>query len=504
MAIRVLGLSPTGKVPAALFVVNKGVGRVSGSQIPKYLLLIGNKTSAGSVTADTQITDVHPSSDLSALFGARSELRAMIVAAQLYQGINIKAIACAEASGGVAATCTITIATTSTAAGTWKYYVEGKEIQVTIASGDTATQQAVKIVTAFGLEPNIRVTAGNVDGVVTLTAANVGTRGNDITVYQDTSEGPTSSTSTLGTASAYSVSAGPNGVTGVRLGGGTGTDSLTNAIAALAGAQYFTVGVAQVDSTNTAALEAYRTAKAALGTQIYEQICLGQNGLYATAQTVAKTNINADAFSVAWVRGAEQAPAIIAASYAAMRHQKEQSHPNRRFNGDKLLGIYPQRALADRPSPGESGEQQTALDNGVTPCTTTPEGDVVVVRAINSLCTRSSIAFYGVLDCGESRTPDSCAEELKLAWDTEFAVNNEYVDSDPAAGAPPPPVGRATPQIWTGYANGILAPKLAANWLSYLAITSEYDEDSDQILTQVDLEVCPLNHRLAGNINQVI
>jgi phage tail sheath gpL-like len=502
--IRVLGLSPTGKVPAALFAVNKGVGRVSSSQIPKYLLCIGNKTSGGTATADTEVFDVFPNTDLDAKVGARSELRWMLHLAQKYPGIRIKGLACTEAAGGVAAACTITFATNATSAGTWLYYVAGEEVSVVIASGDTPSQQATKVVTAFGQNLNLPCTAGASGAVVTLTWANVGTRGNDATLYQDVSLKPGASTSTLATASSYSVTAGPNGVTGVRFGGGTGTDSLTNALATLAGDQYFTIAAAHVDSTNLGLLETYRGEKAAIGSQIYEQICLGQNGVYATAQTAAKTNLNADGFSVVWHRGSEATPAMLAASYGAMRHQKEQSHPNRRFNGDVLLGIPPQRASGDRPSPGDSGEQQTALDNGVTPATTSAEGKAVVVRAINTLCTRSSVPFYGVLDCGESRAPDAIAEECILAWNTEYAVNNEWVNSDPAKGEPARPTQVATPQFLASYLKGICAAKIQDKWIASVSVSAEYDPDSDMILCQVDCEVMPLNHRLGGNINSTI
>lgn len=501
--IIVLGMAAAGKVPGFLINLAVGQGRVDIGTIPRYLLLIGNKTSGGTVTADTQINTITPNSDLATLYGARSEIARMIRKAQLYSGVRIKAICCAEASGD-AATATITIATNASSAGTWYYWIAGEIVTVTIASGDTPTQQAVKIIAAFAALPNLPVTALNSAGVVTLTAANVGVRGNDWVLYQDTSEKPGGSTSTLGTASAYTVSAGPGGITGVRLGGGTGQDSLTNALATLQGETFFTIAPAQNDAaTNAPLLEAYSIAKAALGTQRYEHVVLGQNGLYATAQTLAKTTYNQHRFQVAWCEGCESHPCEIAASMGALRTQYEQLHPNSRFNGVPLLGIAPQRALADRPSGGETGEQETALENGVTPLTTV-DGNVVPVRCITTLCTRNSLAFYGCIDVGQARTPDVCAEILQLAWDTEFSISNPYVNDDPANGERARPEGVATPAIWKGYATSLLAQQIPKNWLSAVTVLAEYDSATKQINTQIDVTVTPQQHRMGANLNQII
>jgi phage tail sheath gpL-like len=502
--IIVLGMSSSGKVPGFLINVAVGQGRVDIGTIPRYLLLVGNKTSGGTATADTQIDTIAPSTDVATLYGARSELARMIYKAQLVPGVRIKAIACAEASGGAAATATITIATDATSAGTWTYYIAGQTVTVTVASGDTPTQQAVKIVTAFSALPTIPVTAANSSGVVTLTAANVGVRGNDLTLYQDTSLKPTGSTSTLGTASSYTVNAGPGGVTGVRLAGGTGTDDLTNVLAALQGETFFTIAFANNDTgTNAPLLEAYSIAKSAIGTQRYEHIVLGMNGLFATAQTLAKTTLNQHRFQVAWCQGSESSPSEIAAAMGALRTQYEQLHPNSRFNGLPLLGIAPQRALVDRPTPGETGTQETALENGVTPITTV-DGNAVCVRAITTLCTRNSLAFYGTLDVGQARTPDVAAELLQLAWETEFSVSNPYVNDDPANGEKSRPEGVATPSIWKGYATSLLSQKLLLNWFSSVSVAAEYDATNKQINTQLDLQVTPQNHRMGANLNQII
>lgn len=502
--IIVLGMNPSGKVPAALFNVNAGKGRVSVGQIPVYLLLVGMKTSGGSLSPDTEVVDVYPSTDVGALVGNRSELAQMIRAAQGVPGVRLKVAAVTEPSGGTQATATITLATAASSDGTHIFYLAGEQIRCDVSSGDSASAQASALVTAINDNPYLPASASAVEAVVTVTCAQKGTRGNDWTLYHDPSEAPSGTTVALASASAYSVSDGPGGVTGVRLGGGTGSDDVTDLLTVLGGDEYFTIAAAQNDTTNAARWLDYDQAKAAIGTQVYEHIVFGQNGLYATAQTLSKSTLNDHRHQVAWARGSEDHPAVIAAVVAALRTQAEQVHPNSRLNGAVCTGLHPQRAAVDRPTGGETGEQQTALDNGVTPLCTRSDGRVVIVRSITTLCLRNSVPFYGCIDSGQARTPDMAARELQLAWDTEYSESNPWVDSDPAANEKARPERVATPSGWRAYAQELLAKRISQNWFSSVDVAAEYDADNKMILTEINLEVTPQNHRVGGNVNQVI
>lgn len=515
--IVVLGLNPSGKVPGAKFSVQFGKGPVSFSSIPRSLLLIGNKvTSAitvGSVVANAGtasnnvVHDITPDVDESAKFGSRSELARMIRIARRIPGVRIKAIACAEVSSGspTNASATITIANNATTAGVWKYWIGGKKVEAILASGATPTQQATAIAAVINGDPDLPCYASSSSAVVTVTFVHPGTRGNNCTIYQDTSEKPGASTSTLASASSYVVNPGPNGETGVRLGGGTGTDSLADALDALDGQTFFTIAAAQVDSTNLGLLKDYNDAKAAIGSERFEHIVTGFNGLLADANTLSDS-VNKERFQLAWQQGGENLPGEIAAAMAAIRTQAEQIRPNRRFNGAILSGIAPQRALIDRPSEGETGVQQSALDNGITPITTSGDGSAICVRAITTKHLKTigaqTIDFYGTIDCGQARATDVFAEELALLWNTEFAVNNEYVDADPRPGDPNRPAGVATPRSWTGYAQNRGNQRIADNWFSSVSVSTEYDAVNKQLLCQIEVMPTPLNHRIGGNIFQ--
>jgi phage tail sheath gpL-like len=488
-----------------LWAINPGVGRVSLSSIPRYLLLVGNKTSAGSAVADQDLHDIFPNTDADALFGARSELAWMIRMARKVPGVRIKAIACVEASGGTAATLTITITGTASTNGTLRFYLATKTINVVVPSGTTQNATAALVQAAFAADPEIPCTAAVVDNVVTLTIANVGVRGNDWTCYFDPSEKP--GTTAVALAGSAAVNPGKNGVVGAKFGAtlGAGTDNLTNVLAVLQGSAFFTCVFAQNDtSTNVPLLKTYNDAKAAIGSQIFEHVVLGHTGSYANALTLAKTTINKHRIQVAWQRGAGVHPAMLAASMGAVRTQKEQLHPNRRFNGDLLPGIPAARAQVDWPSVGETGEEDAALNNGLTPVRSNDQGEARVVRSITTLCVRNSVSFYGCIDSGQARTPDTAAELLTLAWDTEYSVNNEYVGPDPEDGEEDPSEGTATPRGWTSYAQGLLEEQIPKHWFSSVSVSTEYDPDQKMLLCTINLQVAPLNHRLAGNINQVV
>lgn len=504
--IIVTGLNPAGKVPAALFNVNVGQGRVTPGNIPRYLLLAGNKLSGGSATVDQDVNDITPSTDVHALYDQRSELAQMIYAARQYPGVRIKAVAVAEASGGGAAsaTMTITFATNASSAGTWRFWVCGEYVEVTVANADTPSTQATALSTAINnaRQGTLPCTASPSSGVVTVTISNKGVRGNDWTVYKDESLKPGGTTCALASTSTYTVNPGKGGVTGVRFGDGAGSDSVANVITVLANDTYFTVASAQNDTTNAGRWKTSLTNKAAIGTQRYEHLVMGQNGLYATAQTLATTE-NFHRFRVPWMRGSESHPSVIAASVAALMTQKDQVHPNQSYNGAELLGVLPQRAPLDIPGGGETGEQQIALENGVTPITT-QDGVAKCVRLITTRCLLNSVPNYKCIDNGQARTPDVAAEAVKLAWDTDFVVSNPWVGPDQAEGERTPEQGKAYPRLWTSYAQGILSAKISANWFESVTITSEYDNDGKQILTQIDLEITALDHRIGGNINQVV
>jgi len=300
----------------------------------------------------------------------------------------------------------------------------------------------------------------------------------------------------------YAVNTGSGGVVGVRFGGGTGTDDCTTVQTLLQGATYFTHATAQNDVVNAGRWKSYVAAKAAIGVQRYEHVVIGANGLYATAKTLSQTTVNAHRFRFPWIQGSEDHPSVIATAGACVATQLEQIKPNNNYDGLVLTGLHPQRSNLDIATAGDSGTQNTALQNGVSPCVTQKDGTVTLVRGCTGLSQRNSAPFYGCEEWGQARTPDTASESLSLAWSSEFVVSNPFVNADPAPGELPRPAGVATPSLWTSYAHGLLDPLIQQNWFANVDISSAYDPVGRGLLTTLNLTVTPINHRIGGNINQ--
>jgi phage tail sheath gpL-like len=150
------------------------------SVLPIKLLFIGQRLTTGTVAANV-LTRVSSPDQGAKFFGKGSHLHLLLKGHFAANQINeVWAIAQADAGSSVAATGTLTIAGTPTAAGTLAVYVGGVRYEISVTTGDTPTTIAAKIVTAITADTSSPVTAGNSSGIVTYTAKNSGTLGNNI------------------------------------------------------------------------------------------------------------------------------------------------------------------------------------------------------------------------------------------------------------------------------------------------------------------------------------
>jgi phage tail sheath gpL-like len=208
-------------------------------------LLIGQKTSAGSATANT-LQRITSADEALALGGRGSQIHRMARAwftnnasTEVYVGVL------ADNGSGVAATGTLTVTGTATAAGTLSLYAGGQLVSVGVASGDTAATVAASIAAALPSTSNLPVT-GAVGGtgsehIVTATARHKGTAGNNIDLrlnYQD------------GEATPAGIS-----VTIVAMASGATNPVLTSLIAALGDTWFHVIAHPYTDSTSLTAIE---------------------------------------------------------------------------------------------------------------------------------------------------------------------------------------------------------------------------------------------------------
>lgn len=145
-------------------------------------LMFGQMTSDGTATAGKPVT-VSTESMAIKLFGRGSMLARMVAA---YRNVDsfgqLVVIPLADNDSGVAATGTVTITGTATESGTLNLYVGSTRIQVAVSEDDTASAIGSAIANEITALKDLPVTATSAEGVVTLTARNDGTLGNDIRI----------------------------------------------------------------------------------------------------------------------------------------------------------------------------------------------------------------------------------------------------------------------------------------------------------------------------------
>jgi len=152
------------------------------------VLIVGQKTSAGSATAGALNEDVSSATnEINALFGARSHAAQMV---RSFKAINKKSqldvIALDDSGTGVQATAQVVFSGTATASGS--IYVSAASdknyrVKIDIASGATATAVGASVDAAFDLLTEAPFTTGASSGTVTFTAANDGTLANTWSVF---------------------------------------------------------------------------------------------------------------------------------------------------------------------------------------------------------------------------------------------------------------------------------------------------------------------------------
>lgn len=180
MAITFNLVSPTAAA-SAVFVEEEAVKRGTGSAvIPRKILVPGQYNSGKSPTVNVaqRILSV---SDAWDRYGRGSMLAAMIEKIiDNSGGVPVYALPLADDGAAVAATGTIALTGTATAAGTLSVYVGGVNVPVAVAVDDTATEVGAAVAAAVNANLDLPVTAANVTGTVTFTVRWKGEAGNQI------------------------------------------------------------------------------------------------------------------------------------------------------------------------------------------------------------------------------------------------------------------------------------------------------------------------------------
>lgn len=232
------------KLPGLYSQVDNRLAGANLSVLPYRILLIGQKTNAGTAAADTPVRVGSPQ-EAATLFGAGSML-ALMAAASFASApvIETWALPLADNGAGVAAVGSITLTGTATGAGAINAYIGGQRVQVAVAAGNTAAALATALAAAAGAVtslPSAAAVDGSVNTKVNFTARNKGELGNTIDIRLN-----------------YGGETLPPGISAtiVNSTGGSGNPVLTTAIAALGDSWFQVWAMPYLDSTTLAAIEA--------------------------------------------------------------------------------------------------------------------------------------------------------------------------------------------------------------------------------------------------------
>lgn len=442
----IAGFASSNRLPAFALQVAFSGGAISVASLPSYVLLIGQKTSAGDAAVNVAIEVFDPDT-CDARFGPGSELSRMVYRA-LNAGARVLAMAVADGGGAAAATATLTFSGTTTANFTLGLRADGEFMSQGISTGDLVATIATNVRDLYNADPRRALTATAAGGVVTFTAKCPGARGNQhvLALVRDVTNGGLTITLAGGTMS---------GTDRVRLQNGTAEETLTSVLAAAfpLDARYYGLAANSTTLINGAnTFNDHVNAKAAPLEKrpAFAVMCTG-----ADAQPTAFAQATNNAyFQHLWFRNGEFFPPEMAAYFAAYRSVAEASDPASIYDDVPLTGFFGQTNTADLMTPAQMA---SCLNVGITPIYTTPSQLPAICRSITtrSQQTGNTLPDVSAVDTHIPVVAWVVGLTAQLRW-VEFKKDNRSVRDDPTNPETPIPAGVATPKLWNSELDAIL------------------------------------------------
>lgn len=447
---------PSGYTPSLLpeiaIAVQLGVGATPARSDFRPVLL-GNKIAAG-LASNTVAIEVYGPDHANTQFGARSELARMCRAwFKIAPRGRLWACPVAENVSGVAATAELLFATTATAGGVVRITINDVDLpEVVVNSGDTASTVASAVNTMIAAyDEELPVTSGVSTATVTLTAANVGPRGNDIRVLCEIVPSGTAAVATTvalngGTAATMvdgRLGAGA-GTSGTDFVPGSGADDFTAALAAVYAADFDFIGCACNDDTNRGLVKAHVTGASAISEGRRRVAVCGS--IESTLATVIADAVaaNEPRFQIKHMKGAYNGTGELAAAYLAAhiygdgRLRGIAQKTSAKQNGLQLYPAIRAPLVADYTT---SNEKRSLLAGGVTPLAASAlnPGYAEVVRPVTTRTLAvSGATSYAVIDPSKVRVADEVARRwgafcAEAYADKNLAPDPPSIDEAPSA-----------------------------------------------------------------------
>ena len=573
-SIVIVGFPSTDFVPGAYGIVKYGAGATSAASIPLKLLCVGMKASNASGTSvqDAEVDFIPDLPTADSLYGIGGQLTRCVQAAVGIQGVQVYGAPCAVPSGAAQATFTFTVTAAQTAPETLVIRIAGLTTSVGIGQSDTASTIATNIASAINAIPRCPFTAAAVAAVVTATCITPGLDGNSYIMFQSLLLCPgvscnlggvlwstfTPSTTVVATGTFAQPSAvhsngfyfkattgGTVGAVeptwpttigstvtdgsvtwtcwglvvtggGISAGGGSGQENVTNILAYIANAQYDRIALCQNDSTNLGRWLTQINNQAGPLTLLLQHVVAATNGTLTAATTLAQTTLNSQRFQMLWYLNSETHYSELAGVWAAIRTATEAVDPDAgavyALGGPSsvLPGVAPQSQRQDWPI---HSVLVSALNNGVTPITTTPSGQAVMVRSITTHSLNGSLPDYSCLDTSEAVVPDFVLRSLLVYWISTFQPSNPRSAPDLPVNAVPYPAGVGYPKLWSAQANSILqafgngivqglnVPPIIYN-VANNPVVSAFDPVANRIMSAVTVQPMPGDYQIGISVSQ--
>lgn len=355
--------------PGVLAEADKSGAASQNFVLPKRVLLIGGRTSAATIAANT-LQRITGDGQGATYHGAGSQLAQMIEVARGFstkaRRVEIWSIGVSDDGAGVAATGDIALAGTATANGQLVYLVGGRRVRLAVSSGDTAAEIATA---AAALDhTHTAVTAADGTAAIDFTARNDGPGGNDISIV------------------VLEVPAGITATVTAMASGATNPD-LAATITAIAGQQWTHIACSFNDDGSADDLEAELERRAGPYVDQRGHLFLGYRGALNDALTYGGAR-NSEYTSVGTLVGARSTSWELAA-WLCMADAEEDdparprntiSGNSRGFEGRGRFGITPPR----REDLLQPEDNEMLLDAGMTPLSVDEFAKIEVVRLITT------------------------------------------------------------------------------------------------------------------------
>lgn len=377
-----LAVQPSVKTPGYYLSVNLLAGQASSAAAPKRTLIIAPKSSAGSITAQTELKrSVSGPDEVRTLLGPGTPGHLAAVALFRAHPIAAVDVIAPTASAGVAATGTIVFGGAPTSNMTIRFRIKGEVIDFpwNVGTSVTAAGDAF-ILLANGAGDLLPASFANVTGTVTGTAKIAGVWGNDITMSYEILEGAGGTIVITAMGAVIAGTLEP-----------TFTTVLTNVSAY--DYDYILPCVSNAEAQSDSAtsnpgrvkthIDTYDTGLSAK----LQQAVIGITGAQSAAK-VGSVGRNFGPMQYAFCMAGQSLGCEFAGWEVGRRMVAEDIDPAVNRIGDEVIGLYGAYDLtADKPT---DAEVEDALNNGLSIYNYDAQNDLYLVAPITTYCQDSS------------------------------------------------------------------------------------------------------------------